>query len=144
MDSCGSQTLARSKGSIRSFFFDQLVHGTLLLWMVQGLILFVILSLLAGCVPSMKCGSPPKVKEVGTLKPGISGKTDVLTALGEPQGYGAARHSPGMRPREIWFYDYMETEKQRIGLKILLVFFDKEIYDGHLWFSSSQLLEFTD
>jgi hypothetical protein len=112
--------------------------------MVRRLVLFIFLGLLAGCATTIKYGSPPKIKDLGTLKPGISSKADVLTALGEPRGNGSARLSSGPTPREIWFYEYTEAEGKRVGLQILLIFFDKELYDGHLWFSSGQLLEVTD
>jgi hypothetical protein len=66
-----------------------------------------------------------------------------LVALGEPRGHGAARFTPDTPSREIWYYEYTEAAGSKISLKFLLVFFDKERYDGYLWFSSEQLLEKT-
>lgn len=45
------------------------------------------------------------------------------------------------RPRLILFYDAYRGEAQRIDMTFLVVFLDGERYDGHLWMSSSQLLE---
>jgi len=143
MDSCGSQTLVRPKGS-RGSHLDQAGHGGLRQWMVRKLVWFIFLGLLSGCAPTIKFGSPPKVKDLGTLKPGISSKADAVTVLGEPRGYGTARFPSLPTSREIWLYEYTEAEGKRVNLQILLVFFDKELYDGHLWFSSAQLLEVTD
>ncbi len=41
----------------------------------------------------------------------------------------------------ILYYEYMEAEGLRIGLKLLVVFLREDRYDGHLWFSSAELLE---
>jgi hypothetical protein len=95
----------------------------------------------AGCAPTIKYGSPPKVDRIDTLKRGISGESDVLKVLGEPRGYGQVRYSSDLPPRKIWFYEYTEAKGMKVGLKILLVFFDQKVYDGHLWFSSAQFLE---
>ena len=88
-----------------------------------------------------KFGSPPKVNELSTLTQGISRKSDVLAAFGEPRGYGAGLFSPDIATQEIWFYEYMETDGVKTDLKFLLFFFDKDLYNGHLWFSSSSLMD---
>jgi hypothetical protein len=46
-------------------------------------------------------------------------------------------------PRKILYYEYMEAAEQRIALKLLVVFLHEDRYDGHLWFSSAQLIERT-
>jgi hypothetical protein len=112
--------------------------------MVRKLVWLIFLGLLAGCATTVKYGSPPKVKDLGALKPGISSKVDVLAVLGDPRGHGAARLPSVPTSREIWSYEYTEAKGKRVSIEILLIFFDKELYDGHLWFSSAQLLEITD
>jgi hypothetical protein len=72
---------------------------------------------------------------------GSSSQADVLQALGEPRGRGMARLAGVERPRLILFYDAYRGEAQRIDMTFLVVFLDGERYDGHLWMSSSQLLE---
>ena len=89
----------------------------------------------------MKYGSPPKIDNLPVLKTGISGKADVMKALGEPRGYGAARFPTAPTVRDIWFYEMSELVGSRVNLKILLVFFEQERYDGYLWFSSAQLID---
>ncbi len=104
---------------------------------------FILLCLLPGCMSTIKYGSPPLINHLETLKPGTSSKADVLMALGEPRGHGAARFTPDTALREIWYYEYTEFEEKRISLKFLLVFFDNQRYGGYLWFSSAGLLEGT-
>jgi hypothetical protein len=98
------------------------------------------LSLLVGCVQTVKLATPPGTNQLDTLKLGDSSKADVLLVLGQPQGDGVVRLALSPTPRTIWFYDYRERAGKVIGLNILLVFFDRDKYDGHLWFSSTQEL----
>lgn len=113
------------------------------LWkeIVRAVVGLTFLGILAGCATTIKYGSPPRTDRLETLKPGISIQQDVLVALGEPRGKGGARFSVDPIPRTIWFYEYTEASGSRIDLKILLVFFQQERYDGHLWFSSASLIE---
>ena len=100
---------------------------------------------LAGCTQTLlKFGAPLKLDQLDTLKLGDSTKTDVLLAVGQPQGEGVVRLPANRTPRTIWSYDYTETKlglewtiSARVtGLRVLLVFFDQDKYDGHLWVSS--------
>ncbi|OGQ78601.1 MAG: hypothetical protein A3F90_05435 [Deltaproteobacteria bacterium RIFCSPLOWO2_12_FULL_60_19] len=84
----------------------------------------------------MKFGSPPPTDKLGTLKVGASTPPEVLLALGQPRGDGAASFAVDPSPRKIWFYDYVESAGGVTRGKILLVFFKQEKYDGHLWFSA--------
>jgi len=71
----------------------------------------------------------------------VSTEAEVRTALGEPRGNGMVRHSSDQGTlRTIWYYEYVQLKGDQIGLKILLVFFDNEIYDGHLWFAANELV----
>ena len=114
--------------------------------LVVGVVVrLALLGLLVGCAPTIKFGSPPRTDRLEMLKPGVSSTADVLLTLGEPRGHGAARLL--VRPeaaRTIWFYEYIEAEGRRVALKMLLVFFNQQRYDGHLWFSSAQLYEKTE
>jgi len=110
-------------------------------WAVCLIACLALATFLAGCATSIKYGSPPKVTQLSLLKQGVSVKSDVLAALGEPRGYGAGRFHALPTPREIWFYEYMETDGVRTQLKFLLVFLDADKYDGHLWFASSSLMD---
>ncbi|MEE9249980.1 MAG: hypothetical protein V3U93_02495 [Alphaproteobacteria bacterium] len=88
----------------------------------------------------MKYGSPPKTDRLAALQVGVSSTADVLLALGEPRGHGMTRLSADPSPRKIWFYEFTKLDGSRIDLTILLVFFGDERYNGHLWFSSAELL----
>ena len=78
----------------------------------------------------------PQTQRLDELTIGESRQGDVLLALGQPRGKGAARVSSEVDPRTIWFYEYIESDGRAVRVKILLVFFNADVYDGHLWFSS--------
>ena len=95
---------------------------------------------LAGCAPAMTFGSLPKVENVPSLKVGASTASEVRNALGEPRGRGRARFAPDLPEQDIWFYEYTQIDGRKVQLKMLLVFVDKDVYAGHMWFSSGQLV----
>ena len=102
-----------------------------------GLVGISLVGLLAGC--TIKFGSLPRTDHLDSLMVGVSNRADVLLALGEPRGNGVARLTTELAPRTIWFYEYFESPfTGSIDLKILVVFFDQDKYDGHFWFSSVQ------
>ncbi len=92
----------------------------------------------AGC--TMKYGSPPQIDRLAGLSVGVSTTADVRLALGEPRGEGMARLTPDLPPRKILFYEYVESDGSTTKLKMLMVFTLADRYDGHLWFSASELL----
>ncbi len=83
---------------------------------------------------------PPIETSLSALAKGKSDKGDVLRVLGPPGGYGMARFASGSAPQVIWHYEYLETREKSFTTRILMVFFDREKYDGYLWFSSYQEL----
>jgi hypothetical protein len=100
--------------------------------------------LLAGCM-TIRYGSPPRTDQLVTLTPGVSSAADVRSALGEPRGQGVARlASVDPTPRTIWSYEYTEAEGSQIRLKMLLVFFNQDRYEGYLWFGAANLVEGTE
>lgn len=81
-----------------------------------------------------------------SLQLGKSRRADVLAALGEPMGRGAAMLPIDPKPNAetMWSYHYEEiqaenpfrhTPSESRGI-FLLVFFDGDIYDGYMWYSS--------
>jgi hypothetical protein len=141
MASCGSPAPGRQWGSNRVSHHHPACHQARRGWTKRPVIGLTLLIALVGCAPTLQYGSLPRTDRLDTLRPGVASTDDVLQALGEPRGYGAARTSIELTPRTIWFYEYTVASEGRIDLKILLVFFHGERYDGHLWFSSAQLLE---
>lgn len=101
------------------------------------IVALVCLTTLSGCIPAMKFGYPPRVENLNSLQPGISTTRDILLSLGEPRGSGKVRLTPDVESRSIWYYEYVESSGKSAKMKFLLVFVDKNFYDGHLWFSSS-------
>ncbi len=110
----------------------------------QYLLILPIACLLAlgGCM-TIKIGAMPLIDNIDSLTIGESTRADVVVALGQPRGNGMVRFSQEPDPREVWFYEYMESNGQEAKLDILIVFMVEGRYDGHLWFSSLQDFEHT-
>ncbi len=134
-----------------------------------GMTLISVLVLLTGCASQLKWGSLPKIDGLKSLRVGVSTVSEIRETLGEPRGYGGLHHTADPTPwirsyteasadriglkapvdptyRKIWFYEYAEATElnlyeYRIGLNFLLIFFLDDRYDGHLWFSATNLLE---
>ena len=140
MDSFGPQTVKRQKPIYKEEVAPARTMSLRKPLFIAMLCLLSI-SLLTGCATTFKFGSPPRVNQLGALKQGISTKAEVKAVLGEPRGYGAARSADFPQLREIWYYDYVETNGSQMNLKFLLVFFDKNRYDAHMWFASSGLMD---
>lgn len=100
------------------------------------LTLLLALLALSGC--TMRLGVPPRVDQLGSLTLNVSVKSDVLLALGEPNGTGALLFDPQSARRDVWFYEYAKATSTLTSSKqevlILLVFFDGDRYGGHYWF----------
>jgi hypothetical protein len=94
----------------------------------------------AGC--ALEFGTRPRVDRLGGLTRGVSTKADVLLLLGEPRGAGGGHISPESSPESIWLYEFMRMQGNDVSLEILLVFFDEDLYDGHLWFQSTEDVRF--
>ena len=112
-----------------------------------GAISLILGSLLAltACAPStFKLGASPPVERLGELRAGESTKADVRRVIGTPQGGGASRLPDYPGYREVWSYEVVEvrggTESE---FRILLVFFDKDTYDGYLWFENAAVAQGT-
>ncbi len=140
MDICGSQTLAKIKLNSKNSNPQQ--HQRISPKKIGlCMVLLFLISFLAGCATTIKYGSPPRTDKLETLKVGGSNKADVRQSLGEPRGYGAAHFSSAPKLGEIWFYDYYVVEGSKTSLTLLLVFFGEDLYEVHLWFSGTQLID---
>ena len=102
------------------------------------------LVLATGCASSSSFGTPPRVAGLTKLAVGQSTATDILLALGEPRGRGAARFPVDPQLRTVWFYEYLQAEGGRTDLSALIVFVREDRYEGYLWFSASQLIGKTE
>ncbi len=110
-------------------------------WVLCIVVALASVLLLAGCM-SIQYGSPPRTDRLGTLTPGVSSTADVRSALGEPRGRGVGRlMSVDPAPRTIWSYEYTEAEGRQIQLKMLLVFFNQDRYEGYMWFAAANVVE---
>lgn len=106
-------------------------------WLI---VLCMVASLSAGCM-TLQYGWQAPVDHLKALSLEISTPAEVLMALGEPRGHGIVRYTRDTAPRKIWFYEYVETDGKFMKIKFLLVFFEKDVYDGHLWFFSGSKTE---
>lgn len=106
-------------------------------WLI---VLYMVAALSAGCI-TLQYGWQAPVERLKSLSPGISTSGEVLMALGEPRGRGIARYTREAAPRKIWFYEYLETDGKAVKIDFLIVFFEKEVYDGYLWFFSGSNTE---
>jgi hypothetical protein len=111
------------------------------------IILIFLSAMLASC--TIKYGSIPATEKISSsLIQHTSTKDDVLKVLGPPRGYGKYQMSIMPEAHVIWYYEYMQAsninyidKSMDLDLKMLMVFFDKEIYAGHMWFSSFEKFE---
>lgn len=103
--------------------------------------------LVAGCAAKGTTGAFTQTSRIASeLKRGVSTRMDVQRVLGIPNGSGNAVFPTDPRPREVWFYDDIEVTNARseadiiranIRQQILLVFFEKGVFDGFMWFSNA-------
>ena len=91
----------------------------------------------SGCSLKVRVGHRPDVESLTeSLVVGESSKSDVERAVGSPFGIGRAMLPFHESPRDMWSYYYEEgtlSDDRRI---FVFIYFDADIYDGHLWFSS--------
>jgi hypothetical protein len=80
------------------------------------------------------------------LQKGVSTKMDVRQMLGAPNGMGGAIFAIDPKQREIWYYESVEMKdikreegviKVNVQQQVLLVFFEKGVYDGYMWFTNT-------
>jgi hypothetical protein len=113
---------------------------------IGGLVILLLIVSLSswGCTSAKtRTGSIPDIRLMDTdLRPGVSTKADVQALLGKPNGYGGAVLPTDPRPHDVWFYNLIEVSVQAskgggrmdAQMDVLLIFFEKEVYDGHMWF----------
>ncbi len=61
---------------------------------------------------------------------------DVLAVLGEPEGKGREMLPITGAPRTMWSYYYEEGSIQDSRRIFLFLYFDGDLLDGYMWFSS--------
>jgi hypothetical protein len=104
--------------------------------------------LLFGCAsPKVTTGAFTNVSNMDTqLERGVSTKMEVQRLLGAPNGFGSAVVPTDPTPREVWYYEDLEVTdyKSLEGIftmdmrqQILLIFFEKGVFDGYMWTSNA-------
>lgn len=120
-------------------------------WGVGRLILLLCTCvMITGCAQKVTTGAFTNVSRIeGELKKGVSTKIDVQRVLGTPMGSGGALLPTDPKPRDIWFYEDIEVTDYKLEVQwiknirqqFLLLFFNKELYDGYLWVSNAGTAE---
>jgi hypothetical protein len=114
---------------------------------VQGGLSAILLTMaVAGCAfdINVRAGRRPDLAALDQrLRLRQSTTDDVLAVLGPPQGKGNAMLPVDLQPRIAWSYSYGQGSVQTGGETrgdmrnlLLFVFFEKDRYEGYLWFSS--------
>ena len=140
MDSIGSPSKrAETLDSFLRWLFSMTLRS--LRGRAAGVALALAVSgLLAACsAPPFSMGYPARTSGLKNLVSQKSTVSEVIAALGEPRGYGMMRHSPDQPLRRVLVYEYYRVKDDQISGNVLLVYFDKARYDGHLWFSAKEL-----
>lgn len=111
----------------------------------RGVFLTVFLFyLLAGCAPQkITTGAFTKIDRLDKqLQRGVSTKMDVQRVLGAPNGFGGAMLPTDPKPREVWYYEDVEGKDfkmkgdimiMNMRQQILLIFFERGVFDGYMW-----------
>jgi hypothetical protein len=92
--------------------------------------------LLAGCGMAVKMGRLPDINQLQSLKLTAATKDDVQNAIGPPRGKGRVMFPNADKPRDLWYYYYGEATMSDAQQMFLFVYFDRDRYDGYMWFSS--------
>jgi len=116
----------------------------LTLWFAHIYAFALIALAIGGCTTTMQYGEPVKYKMLENLTPGKSSIDEVKSVLGAPRGQGAARFSAKMDVNTVWYYEYIHSDMKQVKSQILMVYFYQNIYEGHMWFSAAELVEFTE
>jgi outer membrane protein assembly factor BamE (lipoprotein component of BamABCDE complex) len=111
-----------------------------------------VLVVLAGCAAQTTTGAFTQVTRIEKeLVRGTSTKADVRRLLGTPKGVGSTQLPGDPRLRETWFYEDVASTSTRaagrgeiladVRQQILIVTFDKGVFDGFLWYSTETQAE---
>ncbi len=97
--------------------------------------------LLTACASQVIYGADPNTDALGRLVLGESTETDIRRIIGTPRGRGEALWSMDMTKRKLLFYEKVRSDGRAVDLKMLLILLKDGRYDGHLWFSSTDMLK---
>ena len=95
-----------------------------------------LLGAFTGCAPTITYGVKPQTDRLDRLIAGQSSAADVLLTLGEPRGKGVAHLTTELPLRDVWLYEFVQSDGKTVNLDMLIVFLLGDRYDGHLWFDS--------
>ena len=107
-------------------------------YLLRRFILVVaLITLLSGCSIKVRVGHRPDVQSLtDSLVVGESSRSDVERVVGSPFGIGRAMLPFHESPRDMWSYYYEEGTMKDDRRVFLFVYFDENVFDGYLWFSS--------
>jgi hypothetical protein len=93
---------------------------------------------LSGCISvRIKMGEQADIAALSkSLTIGESTRLDVVRVIGEPSGTGRSKLPFQPSPVDMWQYYYGEGTINDARQLMLFVYFDENIYQGYLWWSS--------
>lgn len=92
---------------------------------------------ITGCAEvKVRVGTSIDLPALHELQIGESTSDEVLALLGHPYGEGRSYLPFQAEHRDMWSYYYEIGTLSDDRRTFLFVYFDDEIYDGHMWFSS--------
>ncbi len=118
-----------------------------ILTLIFGVIVLTTSSLASCMMPRFSTGPSRPVDKLETvLKRGESTKEDVRQLFGAPNGYGEAELPADTKTREVWCYKDVgrsysgNAQVVNTHRQTLLLFFNREVLDGYLWFATDSSL----
>lgn len=115
----------------------RIIHSQIYIYLLLLFLIFI--SLLSnGCMDiHMRIGKRPNPDVLEkNLRIGQSSTSDILAALGEPDGKGREMLPIVQQPRTLWSYYYEEGDLKDSRRIFLFVFIKQDRYNGYMWFSS--------
>lgn len=100
-------------------------------------IVLLVCAYITGCAElKIRVGTSIDLPALHQLQIGESTSDDVLALLGNPYGEGRSYLPFQAEHLDMWSYYYEIGTMSDDRRTFLFVYFDDEIYDGHMWFSS--------
>lgn len=103
----------------------------------QLAVILLACSYIAGCAEvKVRAGNSIDIAALDQLRVGESTSDEVTALLGRPYGEGRSYLPFQAEHLDMWSYYYELGTLSDDRRTFLFVYFDDEIYDGHMWFSS--------
>lgn len=110
---------------------------------IRSFLIVVTILLLGACAKEV--GKGQALTQLDRLETGLtrgaSKKSDVLFLLGEPDGSGGALFPTASSPNDIWYYEATKASLSNLDQRVLLIYFEEDLYAGYQWFTNKAEIE---